>query len=120
MIRRLLLKKLKLTELETRNKENTARRQALAIYYIDTHLTLNKSGDISLIRFIQFLTDKNLHTVKDAFGIPRKFSEYKSSKEAEALISDLQYIRIRFEDLKLSAIIKQIDLDIETVSKNIQ
>jgi len=106
---------------EVKNKENTARRQTLAVYYLNEYFKINQSGkEIALTRFIHFLTDKNIDNIKAALRNPLKFSEKKRIKADEELLKDLEFIRIRFEDLKLADIIEQIDLDTQTVAKNIQ
>lgn len=104
-----------------KNKEHTARRQTLAIYYLDLHFKINREGkDAALIRFIQFLTDKNIDKIIRALRNPLKNSEKKKIRADEELLKDLKYIRIYFEDLGLTSIIKKIDEDIITISEDMK
>ena len=105
-----------------KNTEHTTRRQTLAIHYLDSHFKINKSGKEAapLVRFIEFLTDKSIDNIKKALRNPLKNSDKKNSRADAELLKDLKYIRIYFEDLKLAAIVQQIDKDIEAVSEDMQ
>ncbi|MGQ0828309.1 MAG: hypothetical protein ACT4ON_07935 [Bacteroidota bacterium] len=100
-----------------KNKDHTTRRQTLAIYYLDLHFKVNCEGkDAALIRFIQFLTDKNIDNITKIFRNPLKNSEKKKIRADEELLKDLKYIRTYFEDLGLTSVVKKIDDDIITIS----
>ena len=104
-----------------KNKDHTTRRQTLAIHYLDSHFKINREGkDAALGRFIQFLTDKNIDNIIKTLRNPLKNSEKKKIRADEELLKDLKYIRIYFEDLGLTAIIKQIDKDIAAISEDLE
>lgn len=105
-----------------KNKDHTTRRQTLAIYYLDLHFKINKSGKEAapLVRFIEFLTDKSVDNIKKALRNPLKNSEKKNNRADAELLKDLKYIRIHFDDLKLAAIVQLIDKEIAGVSEDMQ
>jgi len=99
----------------TTNPEHTARRQTLAIYYLNMNFAINKSSEKALAHFIHFLTGKNEDNIYKVLRNPLKISDIKKKRADDELVKDLEFIKTYFDNLGSTAIIKAIERDIQEV-----
>jgi hypothetical protein len=87
------------------NKEFTTARQVLALHYMLEQLEINNSEVDRTVKadFAEFLTGRNNKNLYDAFQNPF------ITKGKQFRYDDLQYIRVHFEKLGLSKIVKRIN-----------
>jgi len=93
-------------------KEFTTGRQVLAMHYLLKHAGVNDTDKTAQARFIQFLTCKQLgaKNIRNTDIYKRLRSPIAVNEETST--KDLQFIRTYFEELGLTAIVKEINKEI--------
>lgn len=100
-------------ETPTKTKEFTTKRQVLAIYYMLNELDKNTNSIDRTVksRFIHFLTGKNESNIYKALAEPYKGLE--NDKNNKSAIKDLEFVRLYFENMGLTAIAQKISNDMQ-------
>lgn len=93
-----------------KNEGNTARRQALALYYLNEHYNIfPEENKAAKARFAAFLTGKSYDNLYQVFKSPLGHISQESQR------NDLLYIREIFKDTKNFKIITLIDNDLDSI-----
>ena len=99
------------------NAEHTGRRQTLSVYYINRLYKMNMGAEISLARFIHFLSGKSIDNIGKVLSRPLKDLKDTGPKAKLELIKDLQYIRDFFIEMNAIDVVTLIDEDIKIIQK---